>query len=335
MTRGPVWTFFASPFSLLVVCGFLFAAKIMVSKAALDAGIQPFQLAVIGNFGAGAVLLPWLLGGSRKPLPCGPRDLLLYLLLGLISFGFPVVLSHLVVARVGPAYGATIYCLSPLLTMTLAVAMGVEKVFFLRFLGIVIGFVGMIALVQQQLLQINVSQSFWVYAGLAIPVCAAAGNVMRLAYWPPGASALAFSCATLFVSSAILGLAAPIFESPANWSFADASILFWLLSFICVSAFSYLANFRLQELAGPVVFSQIGYWGTGFGIVLAAALFGDMLTALSIIGMACILCGSALARGRAPKAPAVSQRSVYSKRSHNWNVLSMGPEIRDQNCYQY
>ncbi|WFS03870.1 DMT family transporter [Rhizobium tumorigenes] len=307
-----VWTLLASPFLLLVVAGFLFAAKVMVSKAALDAGVQPFQLGVIGNLGAGVILFPWLLG-SKTSLPCSPRHLLLYLLLGLISFALPVVLSHLVVARVGPAYGATIYCLSPLLTMTLAVALRLEKIYFLRSFGIILGFVGMIALVQQQLLQIDMSQHFWVISGLAIPVCAAFGNIMRSAYWPRGTSALAFSCATLVVSSAMLGVAAPFFESPANWHFADASIAFWLLAFICVSAISYLANFRLQELAGPVVFSQIGYWGTGFGILLAATLFEDVLTTLSFIGMGCIVSGSALARRRAREEPAVIPGSVYSK----------------------
>ncbi len=164
----PVWTFLASPFFLLVVAGFLFAAKVMVSKAALDAGVQPFQLGVIGNLGAGVVLFPWLLG-SKTSLPCGPRHLLLYLLLGLISFALPVVLSHLVVARVGPAYGATIYCLSPLLTMTLAVALRLEKAYFLRSFGIVLGFVGMIALVQQQLLQIDMSQHFSGHFGPGYP----------------------------------------------------------------------------------------------------------------------------------------------------------------------
>lgn len=111
----------------------------------------------------------------------------------------------------------------------------------------------------------------------------------------------------------MLGVAAPFFESPANWHFADASIAFWLLAFICVSAISYLANFRLQELAGPVVFSQIGYWGTGFGILLSATLFEDVLTTLSFIGMGCIVCGSALARRRAREEPAVIPGSVYSK----------------------
>ena len=66
-----------------------------------------------------------------------------------------------------------------------------------------------------------------------------------------------------------------------------------------MSALSQVMNFRLQQIAGPVVFSQIGYWGTGFGVLLAAMLFGDVLTALSLAGLACIIVGGVLANRRA------------------------------------
>lgn len=71
---------------------------------------------------------------------------------------------------------------------------------------------------------------------------------------------------------------------------------------IAVSAISYVLNFQLQKIAGPVVFSQIGYWGTGFGVLLAALLFGDVLTALSLIGLAAIICGGVIARRAADQS---------------------------------
>jgi drug/metabolite transporter (DMT)-like permease len=283
-----------SPISLLMVCGFFFAAKIMVSKAALSAGVQPFQLGVFGNLGAGLCLLPWLIA-SKQAIPRARRHLMLYAALGLVSFAIPAVLSYFVIDRVGPAYTATIYSLSPLLTMAFAAGLGIEPMFLRRFTGIAIGFAGAAALVQQQFLQIDLTQPVWVIAGLIIPACTAFGNILRSAYWPKGTSALAFSCGTLFTSSIIVALLAPVFEAPLAWHFADPSIVFWMLCFIAISALSYVLNFRLQEIGGAVVFSQIGYWGTGFGALLAAILFGDVLTVLSIAGLACIICGGVLA----------------------------------------
>lgn len=284
-----------SSFSLLIMCGFLFASKIMISKAALSAGAQPFQLGFAGNLGAGLLLLPWVFA-SGQTIPLGRRHLFLYGVLGTVSFAIPTVLSYLVVERVGPAYTSTVYSLSPLLTMTFAAGLGIERMFLRRFTGIAIGFLGMVALVQQQITQIDIGEPFWVFFGLAIPASAALGNIIRSAYWPKGASALAFSCGTLFSSSIIVAVMAPCFEAPLDWHFFDLGVVSWIGCLVGVSALSYVMNFRLQQVGGPVVFSQIGYWGTGFGVLLAAILFGDVLTLVSLLGLACIVFGGVLAR---------------------------------------
>ncbi|HEV7371630.1 DMT family transporter [Arenibaculum sp.] len=287
----------ASAFGLLALCGFLFAGRIMISKAALSAGAQPFQLGVLGHLGAGLCLLPWLLASGRT-IPAGRRHLILYGVLGLVSVAFPTVLSYLVVQRVGPAYTATVYSLSPLLTMAFAAGLGIERLSLRRLAGIGIGFLGMATLVRQQFLQIDTGQPLWVVFGLAIPASAAAGNIIRSAYWPKGASALAFSCGTLFASTLAIAAMAPVFEAPLGWRFSDPGIGFWTACLIGVSALSLVLNFRLQQVGGPVVFSQIGYWGTGFGVLLAAVLFGDVLTWLSLAGLCCIVAGGVLASHR-------------------------------------
>jgi len=293
--RASVMT--ASPIALLGLCGFLFASRIMMSKMALAAGIQPFQLGVFGNLGAGLCLLPWL-AAARQRIPMEPEHLTLYAVLGLVSFAVPTVLSYFVVERVGPAYTSIVYCLSPLLTMTFAAGLGMERMFLRRFIGIVLGFLGMVALVRQQILQIDIGQPVWVVIGLAIPVCAASGNIIRSAWWPKGTSALAFSCGASLSSGVMVALMAPVFEAPLEWRFADPGILSWIAALSAMSALSQVMNFRLQQIAGPVVFSQIGYWGTGFGVLLAALLFGDVLTALSFAGLVGIIGGGVLANRR-------------------------------------
>lgn len=297
VTAARLSTALESSFMLLGLCGFLFASRIMMSKAALSSGIQPFQLGVFGNLGAGLFLLPWL-AALRQRIPTAPEHLALYGILGIVSFAVPTVLSYFVVERVGPAYTSIVYCLSPLLTMSFAAGLGIERMFLRRFAGIVIGFMGMVALVQQQILQIDIERPVWVAIGLAIPVCAAAGNIIRSAWWPKGTSALAFSCGASLSSGLLVALIAPVFEAPLVWRFDDPVIVSWIVGLGAMSALSQLLNFRLQQIAGPVVFSQIGYWGTGFGVLLAAILFDDVLTALSFAGLACIMGGGILANRR-------------------------------------
>ena len=293
---------FSSQFILLIICGFLFASKIMVSKAALSSGIQPIQLGIFGNIFSGLLLFPLFLKSGEK-FPVSSRHLILYLTLGIVSFAVPTVLSYFVVQLVGPAYTATVYSLSPLLTMTFAAGLGIERIFPRRFAGIVVGFLGMLMLVQQNFTLIDFRQSVWVFIGLLIPVSAALGNIIRSAFWPKGTSALAFSCGTLFSSSLVLAVVAPWFEVPADWRFLEPSIMLWFAALAGVSALSYVLNFRLQQIGGPVVFSQIGYWGTGFGVLMAAVIFGDVLTILSLIGLCLIICGGVLAKSAQTDAP--------------------------------
>lgn len=291
-----------SSFLLLVVCGLLFAIRIMASKAALGAGIQPFQLGVVGNLGAALVVLPWLYA-TRQPIPLGPRLLALYLLLGLLSVSVPTLLGYAIVERVGPAYAVTVYSLSPLLTMSIAAGFGIERLTARRSAGIAIGFLGMAALVRHQIAEIDLDRPAWVLLGLAIPACVAVGNIVRTAWWPRGTSAPAFSCGMLVASGLMTALASPAFEAPGDWRFAEPAIAAWLAGTIALAALSQMLNFRLQEVAGPVVFSQIGYWSTGFGTILAALLFGDLPSALSLAGLGGIILGGILASRRPPAAP--------------------------------
>lgn len=286
---------FRSPMLLLVCSSFVFATKIMVAKAALSAGALPFQLAFVGNLGAGLLVFGLILKSGER-IPTSRAHILLYLGLGIISFAAPTVLSYAVVDRVGPAYTSTVYALSPILTMSFAAGLGIERMYLRRFLGILIGLTGMLILVQQQFTQIDTDATLWVALGLLIPAFAAIGNVIRSKFWPAGTSALAFAGATLLTSSVLVLCLAPLFEDPRNWEFSLPVLWGWIALMIAVSAISYVLNFQLQKVAGPVVFSQIGYWGTGFGVVLAALLFGDVLTALSLIGLAAIMCGGVIAR---------------------------------------
>lgn len=284
-----------SQMALLVCSSFIFATKIMVAKASLSAGVLAFQLGFFGNLGAGVVLL-FIVSKSSERIPTSRAHLILYLTLGVVSFAAPTVLLYAVIERVGPAYTSTVYSLSPVLTMSFAAGLGIEKMYIRRFLGIMIGLSGMVALVQQQFTLINTNQTLWVALGLLIPVFAAIGNVIRSKYWPSGTSALAFACATLLTSSALVLCIAPIFEDVGDWRFSIPVLWGWIALMVALSALSYVLNFQLQKVAGPVIFSQIGYWGTGFGVLLAALLFDDVLTVPSLIGLAAIVSGGIIAR---------------------------------------
>lgn len=299
---------YRSPICLLMACGLLFASRIMISKATLDAGATPIEVAFISNIGAGFVLFS-LLKAKHIYIPREKRHIILYLVLGLVSVCLPTALQQYVVLHVGPAYTSTVYALSPLLTLSFAAGIGLEKISIRRLIGITLGLAGMMILVQQQVKQIEFGNYEWVVVGLGIPTFAAIGNVIRSAYWPAGTSALAFSCATIGTSSIFLLIIGFVFETPTDWPIFHTAIAYPLGGLVLVAAVSYLMNFRLQEVGGSVFFSQLGYWGTGFGVVLAAILFGDVLTLASIAGLTAIIVGGLLVKVK----PVSSQKTKHFK----------------------
>ena len=103
--------------------------------------------------------------------------------------------------------------------MTLAALAGLEGLTMRRTLGILLGFAGMVALVQQKLAGIDLSATFWVLLGLTVPIAAASGNIIRTAFWPGGASPLFFATATLLISSVLLAVVGPFMERPGTWTF--------------------------------------------------------------------------------------------------------------------
>lgn len=282
------------PLLLLTACGFMFAARIMVSKASFDAGAEPFQLGVFGNLGAAFLLSIWLIARKEK-ISFDRRSVLLYITLGILTAAAPTILSFFAVKYVGPAYTSTVYSLSPVLTMSFAAGLSIEKMTIRRSAGILLGLLGMLALVYQQFSAINFNQTIWIIAGLFIPVCTALGNIIRTAYWPKGASARSFACATLYTSSIIMAALSPFLSAPSEWVFNQFTIGLWIASYVIATSLSYILNFSLQGIAGPVIFSQTAYWGTGFGVLLSAILFGDVLTLISLIGLCFVISGGVIA----------------------------------------
>lgn len=293
---------FSRPMPLLVSVGFLLTVIIMISKVAVSSGIRPLELGLAGSLGAGIIL--FCVVAVRSDLPSWSRSrLLLYFILGIVSFGFPNVITFLVVQHAGPAYGATVYALSPLFTFIIAASFGVERLSLSRFIGILTGLIGASLVLSQKVVGSDVSGGiFWALLGLTIPASLATGNVLRTAFWPKGASPASFASATLLVSALQLIIVAFIIDDPTSWGGKTSGDILLIAALIVASAVMYLLLFRLQHIAGAVFLSQIGYWATGFGVIFSFLLFGDLISLFSIGGIILIIAGSVLVRKRSEEA---------------------------------
>jgi drug/metabolite transporter (DMT)-like permease len=108
--------------------------------------------------------------------------------------------------------------------------------------------------------------------------------------WPKDASPLDLAPGTLLTSALLLlPVAVPQLDGQTPGLATAAGQV--LSGLIASSALFYALFFRLQKTAGPVYLSQIGYVGTGFGVAIAIAMFGDPVSAGMLLGIGLIIGG--------------------------------------------
>ena len=285
------------PLLLLLAVGALIAVTVDLAKIAASYGVSGPEFAFWLSLGAGIILFcAARLGG--KPMPLSLRHLGFYAIAGLLSLAAPNVASFAVADVAGTAYGIVPYALSPLMTYPLAILVRLDRPQWRRFGGLLVGFVGTFLVLADIVLSTSSSGLLWALAALSIPALVATGNIFRTLNMPSDTSALP--------------LAAGIMLGSAFWLapyliYLDGGVVFsgfpeigaWVVILqITISAIQYWLYMRLQQAAGPVCLSQIGYVAAAFGVVLAYFIFGAIPTIMLLGGIAMIVAGVLLVRPR-------------------------------------
>jgi len=278
------------PIALLVSVGFLLAVNVNLAKAGTAAGASALTLAFWLHFGSGLALLAAAFARGER-LSFESLYLANYLASGLVSFAFPGVIGFVVAQRVGPAYGSVIYALSPLITYTLAVSLGLDRLAIIRAVGLGVGLVGTGLVVAARFGLSTGGEGAWVLLALLVPASVALGNVLRTKLWPPGASGLALAPGSLIAAGLMLAPFWMIFgtgETLPSFSTAAGGIIWTQMA---IATVYYGLFYRLQKVAGPVFLSQIGYVATGFGVAIAVMVFGDAVSFGMLAGIGLIVVG--------------------------------------------
>lgn len=288
------------PIALLVTVGSLLAVNVNLAKAGTGAGASALTLAFWLHFGAGLALLAAALATGVR-ISFERLYLKNYLASGVAGFAFPGFLGFVIAERVGPAYGSVIYALSPLITYTLAVSTGLDRIAFGRAVGLAIGLVGTVLVVAFRFGISAGGEGTWVLLALLVPASVALGNILRTKLWPPGAAGLALAPGSLIAAGLLLApfwLSQGVDEPLPSVSTPAGRII---LAQIAVATVYYALLFRLQKVAGPVFLSQIGYVATAFGVAIAVQVFGDAVSLGMLAGIVLIVAGVLLVSRTAPR----------------------------------
>lgn len=117
----------------------LFACTGVMSKAAIDGGVAPLELAAFRSYGAGLILLPFLLLSFRR---LSRRDLIPILLFALIGIVLAQGLYYQAISRMDIAVALVIVYTGPLLVAAYQRAFHAERLPVIGYLAMVLAVVG-------------------------------------------------------------------------------------------------------------------------------------------------------------------------------------------------
>jgi drug/metabolite transporter (DMT)-like permease len=253
-----------------------------------------------------ASLLPFLAAAPRALKHLTRREVLAVVLLGITQFGVLIALLNVGLSYVGAGLGALLFATFPLMTMTLATALGRERFDVALAVGVVLSVIGVgIALAGPSGLGSDAmgDRGFALGAGcvLASALCGAVCSVLyrplleRHAMLPLGALAMAAAVAVLLPAAWIEGLPARAAAlGAAQWAVVAAvglssGVAYW----VWLWALKHTAPTKATAFLAlsPVTATLIG-----------TALMGEPAGWGLVVGVACILAGLALTAVRRVQA---------------------------------
>jgi drug/metabolite transporter (DMT)-like permease len=280
------------PVLLLIGTGAALGLNFPIGKLAMSQGMNPALWAAVISLGAGlAMLLAANLTEVKRPN--AKSTFHFAIISGLISYVVPNFLTYSVIPKIGSGLAAIMFALSPVVTALLSLLLRVRPPNLLGIIGIAVGLAGAVIIIFSRQSDFNGDGTFWILAGLLIPVFLGLGNVYRTLAWPEGASPRQLASHTNLAAVPFLVLA--VIAQTGTIDLAPLARIPGLVALqLAVSTIMFLMLFRLQQIGGPTYLSQLGYVAAAVGVVIGVVYFGETYPTTVWIGAGVIAVGIAL-----------------------------------------
>lgn len=290
--RTAIGALLGNPSLLLLATGTLTGVKFPLGKLAGAAGISPVLWAMLPSLGVAILLLPALIAHGSFAFP-GRKLARFALIAGTVSFILPSVILYAVIPHLGAGYMGLMFALSPVFTLAFSALAGLRTPSRLGLAGIVVGLMGAGIVSLTRGMGADAPEPLWIAAGFAVPAGLALGNVYRSLAWPENVSPdlIGFWSHVM----ALLGFFLLLILIEGSLPFATLAVVpLPAFAQALAAAAGVPLYFRLQQLGGPVLLSQIGYVAAAVGLIAATVLLGERYVWETWAGAGIIAAGIAL-----------------------------------------
>ena len=290
------------PIALLLMIGGLWGFFFLLIKNTVASGIHPTAYVFWFCLGSGSVvLLIGLLRGSRPPM--SKCHLIYYFRAAALRFTFANVILYAAQGQLPVGIMAVIMAFTPIFTHLVSLIARVEKLAWLRLLGILFGFVGVLVIVVPKASLPDPSLTIWVLIGFGTPLLHGLAYVfLSDSNRPPDIDSLQLATGTLLAAAAMalpISLAIGEFHVLAP-PFTNGELTM-MLHFV-LAGFNFYGVFELIRIAGPTYMSQSSFLSVIFGVFFGIVLLGEQHSLYIWVAIALILGGIALVNARRVKS---------------------------------
>ncbi len=282
---------------VLLFAGVVWGLSFSLARMAVEGGGDPLGI-TLWQAALGTVVLFAVLAGRRQTVSFKGRLPGLYVICALLGTAVPGVLFYHAAAHVPAGVLAITVTLVPILTVFLALLLGVERLAVFRLLGVVCGLLAVVLLVAPESSLPDAAAVFWVLVACLASVCYVAENMVIALRMPDGASPFMVACGMHLMAALILApvvFAADGFVALA-WPWGRVE---WAIIGLSVgNALAYSLFIYLVNRAGPVFASQVAYVVTLSGVFWGMAIFGEQHSGWVWLSLALMLAGLAMVTPR-------------------------------------
>jgi len=287
MTSDKNWL----PTLLIAILAIIWGSSFILMKEGLKV-FSPIQMAAYRVFLSGLVFSPFALKHLKQ---VHKSDRKYALLAGLMGSGIPAFLFAFALTRVNSSLSGILNALTPIWTIIIAALIGSGAITKNKWIGVLIGFAGAIAVVlgaDNEGAQRTTDPVFAIFVVIATMFYGANINLIKEKL----SKYKAFTIASLPLTViALPALAILLVTDLSNFTTADPNQLWSSVAAVSAlslfgTAISLILFNRLVQLSGPVVSSTVTYF-IPFVAVLIGLAIGESITLPQIGGMILILIG--------------------------------------------
>ena len=272
---------------LLILLGFIWGSSFFNIKIATYS-YEPFTLALVRVIFA-SIPLFILCKYKNIKIEAFTKNWKPYALIGMFNITIPFVLIAVGTSKINSYLAAMLMSTTPLSGSILAhFFTRDEKISFLKSIGILIGFLGIIILFFDKLI-VNESNYIFVLITILGSTFYSIGGVLTLKLKNKGNENVTTST-TLWSVIFLLPLSF-IFESPWNSNPTIESTLSLLYLGVVATGLAWLIRFRILTVNGLVFQTQVAYLSPIFGVFFGYFLMDEIITWRVLVSLVIIIIG--------------------------------------------